>query len=209
VVAVNLLSWDDELLVLFVQQLPQLFALRFALKHCNSKLKQIKTFNVFVKFISGMKTGVILNLSLALHLVGLSMSIGIALTKYLSFRKSFFGNEFDQQKWALTLSNAKTLSRSLGFGMGLAILSGALMMHLAYSNFMNQIWFQLKIALLLLIIVTGLLLGRSESKLRNLLKEEMNLDAVVLSSASRIKLFAGIQLVLFIMIIFLASFRFN
>jgi hypothetical protein len=156
-----------------------------------------------------MKTAVLLNLSLALHLVGLSMSIGIALTKYLSFRKVLLGNQFDQQKSAMTLSNTKTLTRFLGIGMGLAILSGTVMMNLAYSAFMYQVWFQLKVAVLLLIIVVGILSGRSESKLGRLLKGEMGVNVIVLRLLRRIKLLAGVQLALFIMIVFLASFRFN
>jgi uncharacterized membrane protein SirB2 len=48
------------------------------------------------------------------------------------------------------------LTKFLGVGMGLAILSGVFMMRLAYSPFMYQLWFQLKLVLLLLIILLGI-----------------------------------------------------
>jgi hypothetical protein len=106
------------------------------------------------------------------------------------------------------LAAARKLTRFLGFGMGVAILSGVLMMRLAYSAFMYQLWFQLKLVLLLLVILLGIFLIRNESKFGRLLKEELNVDATALRLAGRIKLFTGLQLGLLIVIIFFASFRF-
>ena len=157
-----------------------------------------------------METGVLLNISLALHLIGLSMSIGVAFTKYLFFNNNFAFSELDHPKWKLTIAAARRLTRFLGIGMGLAILSGVAMMHLAYSAFMVQLWFQLKIALLLVIILLGVLSMRNESKVKQLLKVESNVDQRAFKKfATRIKLLASLQLGFFIVIIIFASFRFS
>jgi hypothetical protein len=151
-----------------------------------------------------MKTGVLLNLSLALHLVGLSMSIGVTLTKYLSF-KSW---SVDYSKRATSLAAARKLNKFLGIGMGLAIISGILMMNLAYSAFMYQLWFQVKIIFLLLIMVLGIFSMKNESKLAKRVTDETNTDTTILNLVKHSKLLSGLQLGLFIAIIFLASFRF-
>jgi uncharacterized membrane protein YjgN (DUF898 family) len=93
--------------------------------------------------------------------------------------------------------------------MGLAILSGAAMMYLAYSAFMAQLWFQLKMVVLLLIILLGILSTRNESKFRQLLNGEANVDPKVFKKfTTRIKVITGLQLAFFIVIIIFASFRF-
>jgi hypothetical protein len=94
--------------------------------------------------------------------------------------------------------------------MGVAILSGALMMHLAYAAFMYQVWFQVKIGVLLIIIATGVVTMRNESKLRKLLANEETLyENIYTRLTSVIKFAAGLQFFLFIVIIILASFRFT
>ena len=78
------------------------------------------------------------------------------------------------REWTIMLAAARQLTKFLGVGMGLGILSGVFMMRLAYSAFMYQLWFQLKLVLLLLVILLGIFLTRNESKFRRLLKEELN-----------------------------------
>lgn len=155
-----------------------------------------------------MNTAFLLNLSLALHLIGLGMSIGMTLTKYLSFGRFFAAGEFDKGKWMIALGASGRLTMFLGIGMGLAILSGALMMHLAYATFMHQFWFQLKISVLAIIIIAGIIANRHESKLRTVLKTENKPENKYLKFPERLKLLSGIQFALFIVIILLASFRF-
>ena len=157
-----------------------------------------------------MGTGFLININLALHLTGLSIVIGVALTKYLSFNKTFSENDIKHQKMVFTLGATRRLNIYLGIGMGVAILSGALMMHLAYAAFMNQLWFQVKIGVLLIIIAAGIVTTRNESKLRKSLGAEEILHKNIDTRLIRvIKFSAGLQFVLFIVVIILATFRFT
>jgi hypothetical protein len=157
-----------------------------------------------------MGTGFLINLGLALHLTGLSIAIGVVLTKYLSFKKVFSERAVDHRKWAFTLWATVRLNAYLGIGMGVAILSGAFMMYLAYAAFMYQLWFQVKIGILLIIIISGIVTTRNESKLRKLLANGETLyDNLYTRLTSVIKFATGLQFILFIVVIILASFRFT
>lgn len=157
-----------------------------------------------------MGTGFLINIGLALHLTGLSISIGVVLTKYLSFRKTFSAHDIDHRKWVLTLGATGRLNIYMGIGMGIAILSGALMMHLAYAAFMYQLWFQVKLVILLIIIAAGVITIRNESKLKKLLANgETMYENIYTRLTSVMKFAVGLQFFLFLVIIILASFRFT
>jgi hypothetical protein len=157
-----------------------------------------------------METGFLINLGLALHLAGLSTVVGVVLTKYLSFKSLFSDGTIDHRKWTIVLASTKKLNIYIGIGMGVAILSGVLMMYVAYRAFMYQIWFQTKIAVLVVIIIAGIIAMGTESKLRKLLSERMgDIDDMLVKLTRKIKLATAIQLFLFIIIIVLASFRFT
>ncbi len=162
-----------------------------------------------------MESQFLLNLNLALHLVGLSVSIGVSLTKYISLTKIHTDRSIDCRKWISALKASRGLNSYLGTGIGVAILSGVLMMHLAYSAFMYQLWFQLKMVALLMIIATGIISIWAESKLRELLmREEARYyylpegKLTINGKVDLIKTATGFQLMLFLVIIILASFRF-
>jgi uncharacterized membrane protein len=156
-----------------------------------------------------MSTGSLLNLGLAFHLLGLSTSIGVVLTKFLFYKKTFSDRAFDHRKWTLILGSTRRLNLYLGIGMAVAILSGAFMMNLAYAAFMYQLWFRIKITVLLLIIIAGIITTRNESKLKKKLSEEQDqLHNLYKKQTRAIKLATGLQFLLFVMIIVLASFRF-
>jgi hypothetical protein len=157
-----------------------------------------------------METEFLINLGLALHLAGLSTVVGVVLTKYLSFKSLFSDGTIDHRKWTIVLGSSKRLNIYIGIGMGAAILSGALMMHVAYSAFMYQIWFQAKLGALVAIITAGITAMGIESKLRKLLSQGMHeIDDKVIKFIRKIKLATGMQLFLLIVIIVLASFRFT
>ena len=98
----------------------------------------------------------------------------------------------------------------MGIGMGIAILSGALMMHLAYAAFMYQLWFQVKLVILLIIIAAGVITIRNESKLKKLLANGETMYENIYTRLTRgMKFAVGLQFFLFLVIIILASFRFT
>jgi hypothetical protein len=157
-----------------------------------------------------MTTEFLLNLGLTLHLAGLSVSVGVTLAKYLSIRKLSSDDAGHHEKWLSILSAYKKLNVFMGIGMGVAILSGALMMRIAYSAFMQQVWFQAKIGVLLLIITGGILSNRKISKLKkSFAVKEPGLESGQLQMVRFITTTSGLQFMLFLVIIVLASFRFT
>ena len=149
------------------------------------------------------------NIALVTHIVGITIMAGTAFVDFITFR--FFCKVFETDKdKGLVLENfLHKLQRFLGIGMLVILVSGVVMMIKLHEVWGAQLWFRIKMGVLLLIIIDGLGLRRMVgSKLKkvvasNAVAENWN---KVKRSFTAVQL---IQMLLFIIIYVLSVFRFN
>jgi uncharacterized membrane protein len=148
---------------------------------------------------------------LTIHLMALTVFAGITLVDYLAHLSLY--NAIAQNKRPEALLNLMArLPRLAGIGAALLILSGFGMFGLAHGIFGEQLWFRIKLGLVVLIILNSLLIGRKQNgKLQKIFATggSLNMSAEILMIKSRLNLFYLLQLLLFVLIIFLSAFKFN
>jgi hypothetical protein len=158
-----------------------------------------------------MDSQIIYNAALVLHIVGIIAMAGTTLIDYLGF----------QQYWKLVSVPGKSdvmkgmlsgFQRVMGIGMLVILLSGVLMMLYVHTVYGPQVWFRIKIGILLLVITNVLLVRRRlVSKLWRLSSPEKE-TAVTGETGklkSRLRLFHLVQMGFFIVIFILSIFKFN
>ena len=103
--------------------------------------------------------------------------------------------------------------RLLATGIILLLVTGISMMAVTRGVFGEQLWFRIKMVIVVLIIINGLAVGRRQAmKLRRLITTDTgdsDTQQKVKSLRQGIALFHISQLLLFIVIIILSTFRFN
>ena len=147
---------------------------------------------------------------LTLHLMALVIFAGTTLVDYLAHLSLFkiFGQ--NERPEALLNMMAK-LPRVAGIGAAVLISSGFGMMALTHGVFGEQLWFRIKFGLVILIILNSLLVGRRQSnQLRRALSAGGSMMSIEVSMIkSRLTFFYLLQLLMFLLIIFLSAFKFN
>ncbi len=92
-------------------------------------------------------------IALVNHIIGLTLLAGTTLVDYIltrHFWKQYFQNPFQ----AIAINDATSKFQILfGIGIILLILSGITMMGITHGAFGEQIWFQIKFGLVILIII--------------------------------------------------------
>lgn len=149
--------------------------------------------------------------ALVCHIAGLVMMAGTTLSDFIAFKqfwKHYPGNPVSTQGLQQTMSKFPMI---MGLGVGLLILSGVAMMALTQGVFAEMRWFQVKLAVVMILILNGLLVGRKHGvKLHRLLTVA---DGHMSSELQQVKVnlrrFHIMQLTLFVIIIILSVFRFN
>lgn len=142
--------------------------------------------------------------------MSLVVMAGITLADYFSYLS--FWKYFDQRERLTALLNLMGgLRRVAGIGAAFLILTGFGMMALTHGVFGEQLWFRIKIALVVVIIVNSLVFGRRQvKKLRKLMEAPEPQSAEdTRRIKSNLNLFHIIQIGLFMLIIFLSIFKFN
>ncbi|MBT1700124.1 hypothetical protein KK083_24765 [Fulvivirgaceae bacterium PWU4] len=150
--------------------------------------------------------------TLVVHVVGIVLMAGTAFIDLFTFR--YFWKRYGEDKeQGLVVENiAFGLQRFMGVGMLLILLSGIGMMAYLHQVWGQQLWFRIKMAVLVLIIVNGLGLRRAlGNKLRRILGADATTDvALQLSKVkARMTIIQYLQLLLFIVIFTLSVFKFN
>jgi hypothetical protein len=158
-----------------------------------------------------METSNLLNLLLTVHITGLTIAGGLSVANFFAI-----------QKFSKVLANGESTiivaailpqpSRFFWIGLLMLLISGAMMMHIAYTAFMMQIWFQLKLGLILLIAVNGIIIDRKMAGVRSMILNENERSATPESITvflGKAMVLSGLQLLFFLMIFILAVFRFN
>jgi len=144
---------------------------------------------------------------LILHLTGLTVMAGTTAADYFAFKEFARLFHSDREKSHNLLGLMERLSFLLGVGAALLIVSGVGMLTITRGVFLQQVWFHLKLSLILALILNGFLLGGRQVKK---LKKWIDSDAVRSRKAIRkLNVFYLGQMGLFFMIIFLSVFKFN
>jgi hypothetical protein len=151
--------------------------------------------------------------ALVVHIVGITIMAGTTFIDFITFRS--FGNVFqaDKAKGLVLEDYLYKLQRFMGVGMLIILASGVTMMIKLHEVWGAQIWFRIKMGVLLLIIINGLgLRRRLGSKLKMILTEDSSGDSIA-GKFNRFKrdftTVQVIQMLLFVIIYVLSIFKFN
>lgn len=158
-----------------------------------------------------MNTSTFLPALLVLHLTGLTIMAGTTLIDFTIFKT--FWKYFDKntEKSKGVLAGTSKSSRLIGIGAALLVITGIGMMALTHGVFGEQLWFRIKIGIVLILMLNGIIFGRRQGeKLRAIINKD---GAYLTEQVNRIKtnlnIFFAIQLALFFSIVFLSVFKFN
>ena len=158
-----------------------------------------------------MNTMILLQILLVVHLTGLALMAGITIVDTVTFR--FFSKSFEkeQERSLNLLALMEKLDALLGIGAALLILSGTGLLIITHGAFVHQIWFKIKLALILTLILNGFIVGgRQKSKLKTSInKNSPAFDVQTKQAIRNIKIFYVAQMGLFLTIIFLSVFKYN
>ncbi|MBV7529864.1 hypothetical protein [Chitinophaga sp. sic0106] len=136
--------------------------------------------------------------ALVLHVAGITMMAGTSFTDLIVFRAF---NAADISKKQVLLELLNKLQRLIGIGMGVILVSGVAMMAKMHEVWGTQLWFRIKMILLLVVIFNGL-------GLRRVLGNRLDKSADPKLS-NKLYLVQVIQLLLFVLLFTLSIFKFN
>ncbi|HWD87143.1 MAG TPA: hypothetical protein VG367_03385 [Mucilaginibacter sp.] len=161
-------------------------------------------------------------IALITHIVGITLMAGTTLVEYL-LTKHFWKRYASDRSRAIT-SNEDGFNFHLLVNIGIIflILSGVTMLVIFQGVFAKQIWFQMKIGLIIIIAINGSVVGRRQDvKLKRLMTlEKLNFHPDDLLGQEnrkedfmrvkrRLDLFYISQLLMFLTIFTLSVFKFN
>jgi len=158
-----------------------------------------------------MNTSLCLPALLILHLTGLTIMAGTTIVDFTVFKTFWkhFNDDKDKSKGILTgTSKSSTL---IGVGAALLVITGIGMMALTHGVFGEQLWFRIKIGIVLVLMLNGIFFGRKQGEELRMI---MNNDKAYLAErVDQIKvnlnIFFTVQLILFFSIVFLSVFKFS
>lgn len=152
------------------------------------------------------------HISLVLHIIGITVMAGTTFIDFIAFGSFRKALRIDITKSLMIEEQLYQLQQFMGVGMLLILISGIGMMVKLHEVWGAQIWFRVKMGILLLIIINGLGLRRVlGSKLRKALTGPFTADRIdTINAISRN--FTNVQLIqlsLFVIIYVLSVFKFN
>jgi len=148
---------------------------------------------------------------LVLHLSGLVLMVGTTVTELVMFR-SFVSLLTKQDKAAVSLFGLLSgLGKIFLAGGVVLVLSGIGLMLTSGGVYLQQLWLQVKLGLILLLPLNGILVGSPRMKqLRNsLLAEGVGPSLGIQPAVTKLTRFYTVQLVVFLTIIIMAVFKFS
>jgi hypothetical protein len=155
----------------------------------------------------------ILHLSLVVHIIAISMVVGITIANFVAF-KQFWKLYAVNRERGLSAFRAISNFQFIGMiGLLLLILSGTTILYVVEWTFLSLLWFKIKLSIILLIFVNGFTMGRIQTvKLQAFLSEEKT-SSESQHDIGKIKrnmqIFHLTQLTLFVIIIIVSVFRFG
>jgi hypothetical protein len=151
-------------------------------------------------------------LFLVTHIVGVTIMAGTTFVDFVLFNYFWKTYSSDKSQGTVLEKALSGLQKFMGIGMLLIILSGIGMMFYLHQVWGQQLWFRIKMGILLLIIFNGLGLRRMlGSKLRKLLTEASQgmRDEQLYKVKSNMRIVHILQMLFFVTIFFLSVFKFN
>lgn len=164
----------------------------------------------------------LVQIALIIHIVGITLMAGTTLVEYL-LTKHFWKRYASDRSGAIT-SNEDGFNFHLLVNVGviMLILSGVTMLVIFQGAFAKQIWFQIKIGLIIIIAINGSVFGRGQDlKLKRLISLEKlnfhhedsrgqeNREEDLMRVKHRLDLFYMSQLSMFLAVFTLSIFKFN
>jgi len=152
-----------------------------------------------------MNTYTLIKTGLFLHLSGITMMVGTSIagmSAHLRFRRILVS---DKDKAFVTLKTTDRYPALQAAGAILLLLGGIIMMIGYRGVIMQLLWFKIKLVVIALIILNQLLFGISLSRK---LRRESD-PAAIVAIMKKQTVFNGLQIVFFLLIFFLSSFRFS
>lgn len=158
-----------------------------------------------------MKTYLILRVLLALHITGIVVMAGTTMIDYLTFKTFWqFADAGDHRATGLIPLMAKygVLVRT---GAIILILTGIALFVLDKGAMWGQVWFKVKMALVVMVVVNGIFIGNKQGhRLREMVMDHttdfVQYTTIIRENLSR---FYPIQLTLFFVLILLSMIRPN
>ena len=158
-----------------------------------------------------MSTYTMLHTMLTIHLIGFVMVAGTTIADFIAFRQFWNQYELDAVKGRAVFQALSKFPILFRIGIILIILSGVAMMAITRGVFGEQLWFRIKFALVIVVILNALIIGTRQSlRLRGILNADISGNSVKIASVkSNLKLFHYAQLTFLFIILFLSVFKFN
>jgi len=158
-----------------------------------------------------MSTQTMLQAMLTMHLMGFVMVAGTTVADFIAFRQFWNQYELDAVKGRAVFQAISKFPILFRIGIILIILSGVGMMAITHGVFGEQLWFRIKFALVIMVILNGLITGRRQSRrLGRILNAELPDNFVKFARVKgNLKMFHYVQLTLLFIILFLSVFKFN
>jgi len=155
----------------------------------------------------------IYHLALVVHIIGITIMAGTTFFDFITFRVFVKSFGADKTKGLIVADYLYRLQRFMGAGMLVILLSGVAMMVKLHEVWGAQIWFRIKMGILLLIIVNGLAIRRRLGvRLKKMLTEDPSLNAEsekMRAIKTRLTTVQVIQMLLFVIIYTLSVYKFN
>lgn len=152
------------------------------------------------------------NIALVTHVIGITIMAGATFVDYITFRA--LGNAFraNETKALVLGAYLHKLQRFMGIGLLIILISGVAMMAKLHEVWDAQLWFRIKMGVLLLIIINGLgLRRRIGAQLNKLLVRDLSLSSVEgkwQGIKRNFTIVVSVQMLLFILIYVLSIFKF-
>jgi len=152
----------------------------------------------------------IVQISLVLHITGIIILAGLTIaSEALSFQSwKLIGT--DRAKAILMNSATMIFGRIIGIGGLLTIVTGFIMVSILREGVTAQVWFRIKMLLVILIVLNGAIYARRQNtKLTRLLSSDHTDNRKLESLKRNLNTSFLLQLILFLIIFVLSVFRFS
>lgn len=154
--------------------------------------------------------GILFNTGLVLHISGISLMVGLTIANFAAYRQLWKPLSEEKEKFSFLIKIIALLSRLQLLGGIFIILGGTLMMIAFHGLIMHQLWFKVKLLLLVLLIMNAALNARPAGiQLRRFIAAEQPAQEELTKTMQLFKRFHILQLLIFLGIFILSVFRFN
>lgn len=159
-----------------------------------------------------METPLLFNTALFFHISGLCLAVGTTVANFTGFQQFWKQYGHDREKAMMMLPALAKFPTLTLTGAVVLILSGISMTALTQGVFSGQLWFRVKMAIVIFTILNGLVIGRrlGMNLRKALLAPAGGTPATAVSALKhRMNLFFLAQITLFAIIFLLSAFKFN